>query len=159
MRIGIIAWGSLIWNPGTLELRGRFQPDGPHLPIEFSRISGDGRLTLVIDEPGGASCATFSAESAFQALDRAIENLRLREGMPSSNGVGFVNLAAGTESALAIARHPQAVATIKVWTAENDFDAAIWTALESNFHEPKKAGTPFTVDAAKSYLVPTIANR
>jgi hypothetical protein len=38
--------------------------DCPHLPIEFCRISQDGRLTLVIDESVGVSCITYSAAVA-----------------------------------------------------------------------------------------------
>lgn len=49
-------------------------------------------------------------------------------------------------------RHPQAVATIKAWAKANGYDAAIWTALASNFHEPDKAAEPFSVEAAIRYL-------
>jgi hypothetical protein len=38
------------------------------LPIEFCRISGDGRLTLAIDETFGALCKTYSAPSALEGL-------------------------------------------------------------------------------------------
>lgn len=48
MRIVIPGWGSLIWNPGNLAMTGEWQPDGPMLPVEFARVSTDGRLTLVI---------------------------------------------------------------------------------------------------------------
>ena len=41
-------------------------------------------------------------------------------------------------------RHPQAVATIKAWAKANGYDAAIWTAVASNFHEPDKAAEPFS---------------
>jgi hypothetical protein len=68
---------------------GDFEPIGPRLPIEFCRISRDGRLTLVIDESFGVPCTTYSALSAFGDLNAAIENLRDREGMPTTNGVGF----------------------------------------------------------------------
>ena len=49
-------------------------------------------------------------------------------------------------------RHSKAAATIKTWAQANGFDAAIWTALASNFHEPDKAGEPFSVEAAIRYL-------
>ena len=49
-------------------------------------------------------------------------------------------------------RHPQAVATIAAWAADNSYDAAIWTALKSNFDEPDKGGEPFSVTAAIRYL-------
>jgi len=56
MKIAVLAWGSLFWNPGDLRIADKFEPTGPRLPIEFCRISSDGRLTLVIDEANGAEC-------------------------------------------------------------------------------------------------------
>ena len=50
MKIAVLGWGSLIWNKGNLRLTTNWTDGGPILPIEFSRISDDGRLTLVIDD-------------------------------------------------------------------------------------------------------------
>lgn len=152
MRIAVLAWGSLIWDRRELAIAGEFEPCGPQLPVEFCRVSGDGRLTLVIDEASDASCATYFAASASGDLDTAIENLRLRESMPSAKGVGFIDVASGKKSDRANERHPQAVAAIKAWVQLNGFDAAIWTALASNFDEPDKAAEPFSVEAAIRYL-------
>jgi hypothetical protein len=80
MRCAVLAWGSLVWDPRNLQVAADFAPNGPLLPIEFCRISRDGRLTLVVDETFGAVCTTYSAPSAIETLDAAIENLRLREG-------------------------------------------------------------------------------
>lgn len=152
MRIAVFAWGSLIWDRRELAVAGAFNANGPLLPIEFCRVSGDGRLTLVVEETFGTSCPTYFAVSASGDLDAAIENLRLREGMPSAKGVGFVDFASGKQSDRTNNRHPKAVAAIKIWTQANEFDAAIWTALASNFHEPNKAGEPFSTGAAIRYL-------
>ena len=40
MKIAILAWGSLIWQPKELAYNKTFgwQKDGPILPIEFARI-------------------------------------------------------------------------------------------------------------------------
>lgn len=152
MMIAVLAWGSLVWDRRELVIAEDFRPVGPLLPIEFSRVSRAGRLTLVIDEAFGASCATYSASSDVGDLDVAIENLRLREGMPSATGVGFTDVASGRRSRRAMERHPQAVATIKAWADANGYDAAIWTALASNFHDPDKAAEPFSVEAAIRYL-------
>ena len=100
-----------------------------------SAESGDGRLTLVIDETFGAVCTTYSAPSAIDDLDAAIENLRVREGMQNARGVGFVELASGKQSGIAMQRHPKAVATIAAWAQSNGYDATIWTALASNFED------------------------
>jgi hypothetical protein len=49
-------------------------------------------------------------------------------------------------------RHPRAASAIEAWTKANGYEAAIWAALESNFHEAKKASEPFSVPAARRYL-------
>jgi hypothetical protein len=152
VRIAVIAWGSLVWDPRDLKAAARFAPDGPLLPVEFCRVSDDRRLTLVVDERFGLACTTHSAPSALQDLDAAIENLRLREGMRSGRGIGFVEVASGRQSDVALARHPDAVATIAAWTESNGYEAAIWTALASNFDEPDRGGEPFSVTAAVKYL-------
>ena len=50
MKIAILGWGSLIWQPKDLKFDANigWKEKGPILPIEFARISKDGRLTLVI---------------------------------------------------------------------------------------------------------------
>jgi hypothetical protein len=152
MRVAVLSWGSLIWDRQELAIAGDFMPCGPHLPVEFYRVSGDGRLTLVIDETFGAFCSTYSAMAASGDLSTAIENLRMREGMPGAKGVWFVDAVSGRHSAEAMKRDLHAVAGIKAWAQANGFDAAMWTALSSNFHEPGKAAEPFSVKAAIRYL-------
>src|SRR5271157_760255 len=150
MKIAVLAWGSLVGEPRDLQAAGKFAPNGPLLPIEFCRVSADGRLTLVIDETFGAICTTYSASSALQDLDPAIENLRAREGMQFARGIGFVEVDSGKRSDVAMQRHPQTVENIAAWAKSNDYDAAIWTALASNFSE--EGGEPFSVTAAIRYL-------
>src|ERR1700693_4595954 len=84
MRVAILGWGSLIPQPEGLLLSENWQPDGPILEIEFSRISGDGRLTLVID-PQGSEVKTYYAESARTELSDAICDLRIRESTSTRN--------------------------------------------------------------------------
>jgi hypothetical protein len=151
VKIAIVAWGSLVRDPRDLNTAATFAPNGPLPPVEFCRISADGRLTLVIDERFGDVCTTYSAESAHDDLDAAIENLRAREGT-TAREVGFAEPASDRQSEIAMERHPQAVASIAAWAASNGYDAAIWTALKSNFDEWGKAGEPFSVTAAIRYL-------
>jgi hypothetical protein len=152
VKIAVLAWGSLVWDPRDLKTVAIFAANGPLLPVEFCRIAADGRLTLAIDETFGAVCTTYSAESAYDDLDQAIENLRLREGMSNAREVGFAEAASSRESETATERHPQAVATIGAWAPANGYDAAIWTALESNFARRSKDGEAFSVTAAIRYL-------
>jgi hypothetical protein len=141
MRIAIIGWGSLIWNPETLNYIGEWNPRGPTLTIEFSRISGNGRLTLVIDEANGVPIQTLYALAATASLEEAIENLRERE-RTNSRGIGHVRNGG----------HPQSRVekTILDWVVDNGFDAAIWTALGSNFEQ--KTGKPYSVENALAYI-------
>lgn len=152
MKIAILAWGSLIWEPRSLQIATEFVAFGPVIPIEFSRVSGGKRLTLVIDETNGAPCRTFVAQSAYADLESAKNNLKEREGMAHVNGVGFVDLTTNTESLRAKERHPAALDALRSWATATGHNAVIWTALASNFHEEEKAGKPFTVQAAMEYL-------
>lgn len=154
MKICILAWGSLQWDPRELKTASAFESTGPEVPIEFSRISGkDGpspRLTLVIDETNGAHCKTSVAMSGFRDLESASENLRLREGMQHVNGVGYVDKQSGKVSFRAKERHPNAVRAVHEWLNTTDFDAAIWTALASNFSTVR--GELFSIEASLTYL-------
>ena len=153
MKIAIVGWGSLVWDPRELQAAAQFAPNGPLLPVEFCRVSRGRRLTLVIDETFGSVCTTYSAPSALDTLEAAMKNLaRPRGHAPCSKASGFVDLASGKRSDVAMRRHPDAVATIAAWAQANGYDAAIWTALASNFDEPGKGGEPFSVTAAIRYL-------
>ena len=152
MKIAVIAWGSLIWEPAPLRTAAAFAADGPLLPIEFCRISTTGArkdlLTLVIDPDDGTLCRTYAAPSALDALDAAIANLSDRERTPGKN-IGFIELASGRRSDAAAERHPETLETIAAWAQSKGYEAAIWTALASNF---KEYGEPFSVTAALGYL-------
>lgn len=159
MRIGVLAWGSLVWNPGELLLTDDFQPNGPQLAIEFCRVSSDRRLTLVIDETVGTPCSTYSGVSSFEDLDKAIENLWVRESKAGAKipadlraqaMIGFVDLQNNTESAAARQRHPRAVDAIKEWAGAEGFDAIVWTALPIRFKDT--LNVPFSTEAAITYL-------
>ena len=152
MKIAVLAWGPLVRDRGNVRGAAKFAPNGPLLPIEFCRVSGDGRLTLVIDETFGAVCTTYSMPSALDDLYAATEDLRIREEMLYARGIGFVEPASGKSSDVAMRRHPQAVETIMAWAQANGYDAAIWKIVAGNFAEPAKGGEPFSVTAAIRYL-------
>ena len=152
MKSVVLAWGSSVWDPRDLQIASKFTANGPLLPIEFCRVSEDGRLTLAIDETFGALCKTYSAPSALEGLDAARDNLCLSEGLADARAIGFVEPVSGRQSDLAMQSHPQVVATIGAWAESLGYDAAIWTALTSNFDEWGKGGEPFSVSAALQYL-------
>jgi hypothetical protein len=148
----VLAWGSSVSDPRDLRVATKFIANGPLLPIEFCRVSDDGRLTLAIDENFGALCRTYSASSALESLDAAMDDLREREGIADARAIGFVEPASGRQSDFALQSHPQVVATIAAWAESIGCDAAIWTALASNFDEWGNGGEPFSVSAAMQYL-------
>lgn len=142
MRIAILGWGSLLWNPDILAFTGEWQPGGPLLPIEFSRKSSDGRLTLVIDPQNGVPVSTWYAVSSFDNLDKAIDNLRERE-KTARRLIGFSDWTTGAGNGQQ--RNPAIFKQIETWARENSFDCVIWTDLSSNFEK-------FSIAEAVTYL-------
>ena len=145
MRIAIHGWGSLIAKPGGLPLSGGWQTDGPMLKVEFSRISADGRLTLVID-PQGSKVRTYYAVSARNDLDDAVCDLRIREGTIAEN----IGTCSKDGSRNRSEKHPDVLPVVQAWLNSSEFDAAIWTDLESNYREKRRCS--FEASDALAYL-------
>lgn len=149
MRIAIIGWGSLIWDPRELPKVGDWQSDGPELPIEFSRISLDKRLTLVIDPINGNLVRTLHVLSPRASLDKAQEDLRKREGT-TNEYIGWVNNVKGVSSLQAYPEQKNIHGIVVKWCKEHEYSAAVWTALPSNFKA--KFSGDFSVEKAMAYL-------
>lgn len=130
MKIAILGWGSLIWDPLNLayNIETNWSTEGPYLPIEYSRISIDGRLTLVISDKV-KEIKTFFAISTYETLDQAILNLAIREGSNIST-IGFF-MKKNSQIFPSNFKHKN---NIKIWSEQNDtFDAVIWTNLSENW--------------------------
>lgn len=130
MKIAILGWGSLIWNPENLayNVESKWSSEGPFLPIEYSRISNDGRLTLVISDEAN-EVKTLFAISTFETLDQAILNLAIREGSNIST-IGFY-LKNSNQISPNNFKHR---INIENWLEQNDsVDAVIWTNLPENW--------------------------
>ena len=145
MRIVILGWGSLIWDPRDLPREGTWQLNGPLLPIEFSRVSNDGRLTLAIDEKHGETVSSRYVLSPRTDVEDATNDLRLREGTTARN-IGFVLSADDSFRC----RAESVKDLIRNWGRQSGFDAVVWTDLAPNFEE--ETGKAFSIDAAESYL-------
>lgn len=145
MKIAIVGWGSLVWDPRELPRESFWQKPGPALPLEFARVSRDGRLTLVIDPDCGRQCETYYALSPRTDIKDAISDLRLREDT-ISNRVGFVDV----ENAQERGQHPAVVATVKEWAETSGFSGVVWTDLAANF--PEQTAMSFSVENALAYL-------
>ena len=129
MKIAILGWGSLIWQPKELAYNKTFgwQKDGPILPIEFARISKDGRLTLVITENGTKVPVSFTL-SNYHNLEEAVLNLAVREGS-GRNSIGSYDKNKDTFSSKFLFKEE-----IKNWIRNTDFEAVIWTNLGENWN-------------------------
>lgn len=129
MRIAFIGWGSLVWNPDSLKIRGTWHDDGPVLPVEYRRYSKGGIITLVLC-PGMQGVRTLWAESDCTKLSNAIENLRIRENIPpeSVDRIGFV-IAGGRSRCNTV---PESIIFIYKWVEAKKFDAAVWADLPQN---------------------------
>lgn len=147
--IALLGWGSLLWDPRPEfdEQHEAWQPDGPVLPIEFSRISETRQqaLTLVLDNANGATCKVAYAPSRRRNLNDAICDLRCREGTTWRN-IGFY-FADGSASQ---AHDASILGIISEWAKNMKFDAVVWTALESNFTKIK--GASFSVAKAVEHV-------
>ncbi len=128
-RIGCLAWGSLLWDPRTLPLAAAFEYAGPLLPIEFSRVALDGRVTLVIDSLA-AQVRTFWAPLAVDSLAHAVDELARREGVASERVGDWIGVEARPGFGEGSGQATQAVrGAIAEWLAPRPLDAVLWTAL------------------------------
>ncbi len=146
MSIAVLGWGSLVWDPRGLPLKGDWQIGGPTLPIEFSRISRDCRLTLVIDPTDGVPVPTRHALSTRDSLNDAISDLLAREETIREN-IGYVGLRQPAEHCTV---HQPAAEIIRTWARKLGFDAAIWTDFAQNFE--LETGDLFSAARAVEYL-------
>jgi hypothetical protein len=135
MKIACIGWGSLIWDPRDLPVRGSWFDDGPRLPVEFARQSLDGRITLVI-LPGSALVRALWILLDLEDLDQARKRLARREKISErylEEHVGYWSEARSLSTEL--------TSVIEIWARTRELDAAVWTALPPRFVRDGKASS------------------
>lgn len=144
--IAVIGFGSLIWRirsrTGKLRLSSLWHADGPSLPVEYARISKNGRLTLVI-VPSAEPQRTLWAYSSFVKLTDAKENLRRREGKVNSKYIGVWE-SGGTLGNDVIGL------TISKWARGREIRGVVWTGLPPK--DSSGQARPMTADEALEYL-------
>jgi hypothetical protein len=127
MTIVCLGWGSLVWNPDSLDLASEWSTDGPAIPVEFARQSDNGRITLVIAE-GAPAVAVLWAKLAASDIEEARGQLARREGISARNvskGVGYWTRdgrSACTEAG-----------AIGQWAEVRGYDGVVWTSLQPRF--------------------------
>lgn len=131
MKIACLGWGSLIWNPGELKIQRKWFQDGPILPVEFTRVSRDGRMTLVIDKnkdtrPVRVLWSLMNAND----LEEAKESLGDREDTSGNKILSVtVDENVGTDNLKL---------KVQNWLKFKDIEAVIWTGLSWRSEKNKK---------------------
>lgn len=148
LRIAVLGWGSLLWDPRGLRVATAWELTDLVLPLEFSRISGGNRLTLVIDTEKGIDCHVYYALSSFRELDDAVADLMEREQTDDQNNIAIVRADRQATDPL----HERT----RRWTTRRGLHATIWSAFGPNFQSKSKTllgtATPFSVEAARAFL-------
>ena len=122
-----LGWGSLIWDPRDLESKiEKWNLDGPFLPIEFTRQSNDGRITLIIDEQA-KPIQTLWTKINDCTLDEAREVLRIRENTPDIKRIHWISVNENPENNIK--------KIIQDWLNLVGMDSAIWTGLGYKFNK------------------------
>jgi hypothetical protein len=76
--IACLSWGSLVWEPGKLLIKGPWHSDGPQVCVDFLRQSSNRRITLVLDN-SAAPVQSLWAVMNTNDVDEAIGSLAERE--------------------------------------------------------------------------------
>lgn len=119
MKIVCIGWGSLIWSPRTLKSNNEWYEDGPFLPIEFTRIADDDRVTLIIDEKA-REIRTYWSTMKTADLEEAIASLEEREAATRE----FIHWTRTSVKPISKIHKK-----VQDWLFQKELDAAIWTGL------------------------------
>jgi hypothetical protein len=140
VEIACLGWGSLVWDARELPIRREWFKDGPLAPVEFTRQSSDGRITLVID-PRATPLRLLWALMTPVDLPEAIKALCNREGVQNPLS-GICSWQAGQAV-------PDIIPDLSTWARAHGLDAAIWTALGPKFGTEERSPS---VDEVIYYL-------
>jgi hypothetical protein len=136
--IAYLGWGSLFWSPRAFRTHyDDWRIDGPHLPVEFCRVSNNGRLTLVVTD-NVEPMPVLWAVATTKDVRAACEHLASREGCPLKR--------------IATARPADASLPydLKAWMQARGISATIWTGLGPRF--ANESGRIPTANEAVAYL-------
>lgn len=140
MLIACLGWGSLVWDPRELPLRGQWLPDGPLVKVEFARQSLGQRITLVLEREARPVRSLWAVMESSD-IESAKEALRIREGCTQ------VHIGAWT-SAAGAAVDPR-IPDLAEWAKARGVEAVVWTALPPKFADVER--TP-SIEEVITYL-------
>lgn len=144
MRIGCLGWGSLVWDPRGLPIRGDWFEDGPLLPIEFARVSSDLRVTLVLVEKTPVVRSLWTLMDLPDLLS-ARTALAGREGVPEDRIARDIGVWSAEERF-----EGPGVAAIVSWAERLELDGVVWTALPPGFRQSR--GTVPEIEQVLAHL-------
>jgi hypothetical protein len=132
LKIACLAWGSLVWDPRGLPVLEPWSGDGPDAPIEFTRQSNDGRITLVIDRDA-KPVPLLWAPIKSSGIENAQRALCFREGITTKNWRSLIGLWQPGQP------NPIEIPRLSRWATDRDLNAVIWTALRPRFNEEERS--------------------
>ncbi|MFZ5540367.1 MAG: hypothetical protein ACOY5V_11570 [Pseudomonadota bacterium] len=124
----------MIWDPRALPVQERWFEDGPFVPVEFTRQSSDGRITLVV-EPKAVPVRVLWAVMLPRELQTAREAVRDRECITGNNWMSRIGAWQRGEAV------PQVMPQLVDWAQTHGVDAVIWTALGPKFNGEERSPT------------------
>jgi len=147
VNIACLGWGSLVWSRRDLPCRGVWHLDGPFLPIEFSRVSSDDRVTLTITE-GVPPARSLWTQLDCASLEESVRALALREGIGCpSTGEFPCSIAYWSKDNGASPHHE--VDAVAAFSKRVGLDATVWTALKPGMSKKSRGEVPSQEQLAK----------
>src|SRR5205807_2494819 len=131
------------WDPRSLPIQACWFYDGPLLPIEFTRQSGDGRITLVI-VPGVRPVRSLWVPMLVTDVESARIELAEREEIPEAHRLDRI----GYWTADGAGKGPMHD-SIARWAFTVGMDGVIWTALPPRFKDEERVPS---INEVLSYL-------
>lgn len=129
MLITCLGWGSLVWDPRQLPVRGTWFTDGPFLPIEFARQSLNGRMTLVLAPKTFPLVRSLWKPMSVATLNEARSALGMCECPKNEEPKSCVDYWPRGCKKKFVARQ------VGEWAKGLQVDAVVWTNLAPKFND------------------------
>jgi len=133
----------LVWSPRGLPTRGVWHLDGPFLPIEFSRVSSGGVVTLVIDD-SAVWMRSLWVQMSSKSIADSVRALADREGVTSSDDSVLPSQIAFWSQDKSTGQKEAAI--IGEFARRVGLDAVVWTALKPGMDKDSRGIAPAAQD-------------